>query len=478
MLGSKTVRIHSRRIAGLVVVACSLVFCSSGATSVPTPAAPSPKAMDLVREQWDPNGFPWNARWRDHVTSGVPPDPFEKCGVKLLFNRECSSEDAYVDEGRQVLFVCKPEKEGTYSGHINLRSVTTYTGDLKWKGWEPPFLDSDYGLHLVRADKAGQTASSTKGLKLEFDSRETVVHFRTPWWESFRQAVEAVGAPSYQQTIEKMINREAVVTGVLGLDCVHEFDAELHPVLAFAARVETSAGGELWALFVRERGNEGFCSQSKHRLPEGNFAFRLPWRSGMTNVCVDPTRTRIRSDPDLNVAVNVEYTPNDSISVTFPTNGAPEDFLVHGELALQWDCSPVVPASLQQRPRPPAYPVDLPDDLQEKLFDGSTDEVTVALRKELQVIDPVSRERSIDRKALRDLMAGIRRGARSFRLRESYPLEVLPASRRDLPAKVEARGRVRDVLDRDKEAYDALFARVWEAVRSARDTRRPGTKKE
>jgi hypothetical protein len=432
--------------------------------------------MDLVREQFDPNGFPLNSRWHHHVVSGSPPEPFEKCGAQLFFNPGCSSEDAYVDEGRQVLFVCKPEKEGTFSGHINLRSVASYTGELKWKGWEPPFLDSDYGLHLTRADRAGQTASSTRGLTLEFDSRETVVHFRTPWWESFRSAVEAVGAPNYQETIEGLVNREAVVTGVLGLDCVHEFDAELHPVLAFAARVEETSDRELWAFFVRERGNEGFCSRLKHRLPEGDFAFRLPWRSGMQNVCVDPVRTQVRSDPDLGQTVKVEYAPDEGVIVTVPTNGAPEDFLVHGELALQWNCSPIVPASFQQRPRRSAEPVvDLSARLQEKLFDDSTDEVTVALRKALQSVDPVSGGPSIDRTALSGFIAGVRRGIPRLALRGSVPLTVGPAVRTDLPAPRKAGGRARTVLDRDKRAYDAVFAREWEAVRRAPDRRRPGS---
>jgi hypothetical protein len=58
----------------------------------------------------------------------------------------------------------------------------------------------------------------------------------------------------------------AIVTGLMGLDCEHSCSTELHPVWAMAVRVKSDPADVVWAIFVRNWGNEGFCSQDQHYL--------------------------------------------------------------------------------------------------------------------------------------------------------------------------------------------------------------------
>ena len=60
----------------------------------------------------------------------------------------------------------------------------------------------------------------------------------------------------------------------------------MHPVHAMAIRVQDNPSDEVWAIFVRNWGNEGFCSDGQHFLPLTSFTFGLPWRAGASSVSV------------------------------------------------------------------------------------------------------------------------------------------------------------------------------------------------
>lgn len=57
--------------------------------------------------------------------------------------------------------------------------------------------------------------------------------------------------------------RFAVATGLVGLDCWHECDPELHPLYSLAIRMGSHGSREKWMLFVRNWGNEGSCSSAR-----------------------------------------------------------------------------------------------------------------------------------------------------------------------------------------------------------------------
>jgi hypothetical protein len=164
-------------------------------------------------------------------------------------------------------------------GHLNYQ-LATYDGKLTWHGWEPPFLDSDYGFALSRDDHAGMTTVSKDGLAFEFFSRETIERFQSPWWKTFRDAVKRASNDDPALLVN---GRFAIVSGLVGLDCVHGCDAEIHPALAVAIRVEESGDAERWAVFAAGSGNEGFCSKGRYSMttPDQRFVVRLPWKTGM-----------------------------------------------------------------------------------------------------------------------------------------------------------------------------------------------------
>ena len=155
---------------------------------------------------------------------------------------------------------------------------------VSWESFSHPLPrgDDDYNIRLMRDDKAGYTAANPDSLLLEFDSDETIDKFTTSWWSEFHKAVDDSDAKARAMIDERF----AIVTGLIGLDCEHECHSESHPVWAMAMNVKPSDDDDLWAFFVRNWGNEGFCGTGQHfmELPNNKYTFRLPWKARKTSV--------------------------------------------------------------------------------------------------------------------------------------------------------------------------------------------------
>jgi hypothetical protein len=135
----------------------------------------------------------------------------------------------------------------------------------------------------------------------------------------------------------------AVLTGLLGLDCAHACGSELHPVWAFALRVNDSPNDETWAMFVRNWGDEGFCGDADHYLDLQTIRVRLPWRPGATSVTVQNAEFLTNSQQV--TGPSLEPVANQSVSVVF-TLPAPEAHArVNGVLHLQWAGSTTTPTA-------------------------------------------------------------------------------------------------------------------------------------
>src|SRR4029077_6600102 len=136
-------------------------------------------------------------------------------------------------------------------------------------------------------------------LETEFDSDETIDQFTTPWWTQLHQTVDSQPDFNVNQTLftepDGTFGRYAIITGLIGIEFCHSGTSELHPVWAIAIRVDDrNPNDEVWAMFVRNWGDEACCRGDQHYLndlPNNTYTFRLPWRPGATAVSVLPATT-------------------------------------------------------------------------------------------------------------------------------------------------------------------------------------------
>jgi hypothetical protein len=113
-------------------------------------------------------------------------------------------------------------------------------------------------LPMQAANKSLFSVQSPEGILGEFNSDETIDHFRTDWWEEFHHAVD--DDASKAQTM--IGGKQVIVIGLLGLDCAsgHDCNVELHPIYILAIQVSETVPNEHWVFFARNEGDEGACS--------------------------------------------------------------------------------------------------------------------------------------------------------------------------------------------------------------------------
>ncbi len=293
-----------------------IVTVNRGALGKP-PLSPAPLPMDMVWDAVDDNWLPKNPKWGLQVTQpGSLHDPMKLSGGFPLIYRVPPPYTMHApgfDSGSFWNgFICgQGAPAGKFIGHVNW-GAATYEGPIFWDEHSSPGADDDYNFKLVPPGQAGLVVASNGSLGLEFDSDETIDYFTTPWWKSFRYAVDTEHPFINRPKIPRgdphgMVDRKfAIVTGLLGLDVVHAAHTEIHPVWALAIRVKEAKDYEMWAIFVRNWGNEGYCSQEQHylHLAENRYTFRLPWRPEATTVSVDKAtifraNNRRTSGPDV-----------------------------------------------------------------------------------------------------------------------------------------------------------------------------------
>jgi len=352
------------------------------------PTQPHPEPFDLLLGAFDDNDILLNPKWATQAdvrpntnasfrVTGVNPLPTFPDPVGAPCDRRpytsCTSQPTTSDDGILCALTVA-------DGHHNW-AAATYTGHVFWNDHSCDLCDGDYNFRLVPAGGAGLTkvngtarATGEKSMKLEFSDDETIDHFHTRWWQSFHDAVDAVddadatlkfmrgqansGDPAgvlaqakipelttdlsnKSAALKSMVNgRDAIVTGLLGLDCSHDCASELHPVWAMAIRVNDDPADETWAIFVRRWGNEGFCSRDQHYLDDlqGNeYTFRLPWKTNASSVSLTPD-TMLRCRFGQAAGPRVTSVPNVGLLVSFflPVPDSDDGEEINGELHLQW----------------------------------------------------------------------------------------------------------------------------------------------
>ena len=91
----------------------------------------------------------------------------------------------------------------------------------------------------------------------------------------------------------------SVLTGMFGVDGEHDLKAELHPLFAFASQLNAQSNplDEVWLMFVRNRGDEGFCSSRLWESGLEDYVVRLRSRPGATGVEVNQSKTHFEGTP-------------------------------------------------------------------------------------------------------------------------------------------------------------------------------------
>jgi len=115
---------------------------------------------------------------------------------------------------------------------------------------------------------------------MEFDSDETIDKFDTSWWKTFHSAVDNSDIGRSTPAGDLINYHDAVAFGQFGLDCAHGCGSELHPVMFLAIRLEKphilNYNSDSWAIFVRNSGDEGYCSTGLEHVDLPVLSFILP----------------------------------------------------------------------------------------------------------------------------------------------------------------------------------------------------------
>jgi hypothetical protein len=327
------------------------------------------RAMDKVVTQRDPNGFPVNPQWVWTALVGTDPSLGDVCSwsIKTLgFPRDNTELCVTAPTQKDITALCdfKGATEGRNSGHVNmLDTLVTYDTSIWLDSVNfPIFEDDDYTFDTLAQDIVNEptphnemshslwVTDQNQDPQVEFSDGETVANFSgIQWWSDFQHAAYHGFDSSDTASARRFFgNHEAVVIGMVGFDCAHSCNTELHPAFAFFVHnVENSTpGDDVWDFFVRNRGNEGFCGGDSYILNVAQLSVLLP-KPGAIGVSTLPAtvvKGALKSPP--NPSFSVVESPDRTGAIATFSLPSPESYgVVFGELHLQWNF-PVI------RPRP------------------------------------------------------------------------------------------------------------------------------
>src|SRR5262249_52497632 len=342
--------------AGLLLAALYAAACSTAGKGPTTgrrtiTVSPISHPLDLVTPDRDSNDFLFNPWWRaQDGAKDRPIDPISLCQQGFA-DDSCTSSpfkpSLNVYDG-PVGVICQAAPgtvpEGKLRGHANWATVT-YTGRLTFDEWSADF---DFNLAIKSDTSAGETSANVNGVALEFLSEETVKDFQTPWWKALHDAVQedAQTVPQTWSGANALVgSREAVAVGLLGLDCVHECRAELHPLYALLVHADSDSAADHWAVFARNSGSQGTCSSQLavlERAEPAKIVLKIEWRKDSTgNVAtaaqVISDRTQfLASRTDLAEPV-ISIVPQQGIFLTFDGLRSGDADVIEGDLFIKWN---------------------------------------------------------------------------------------------------------------------------------------------
>jgi hypothetical protein len=289
----------------------------------------APARMDVVSAgSADPVGIWENPLWGSQATvPGSLADPQACLDLTGGFrDTGCTTQSVFLDypSGFNAL-ICAIGASTEVYGHVDWRAAN-YGGMIYWGGKS---TDADYNVRIPTVNRNGLTLYNPTTMHGEFDSRETINYFSSQWWVSFRSASDT--------TKQTMINgKQAIVVGLLGVDCEHDCGSEVHPIWALAIHVKDDPKDDVWALFGRNFGDEGFCSSYQHLIyfPGDRYTFELPWRAGATGVSRAPGTVFYANKSGMSTSWG--FVAGDHVTLTMQLLSPTSYPRLHGELHLSW----------------------------------------------------------------------------------------------------------------------------------------------
>ena len=272
---------------------------------LPPPPPPDAAEFNVMWDNGDPNGFPKNPYWAAQVVAPTQLPPLkgdkydDKCiqqpnltASEVTSGKEaCTTQATVLDQPYFFPNVlCFLEPGSVLHGHVDW-TVASAAGYVSWLNFAD---DWDYNFRFIPAQETtppqenrgittnNNSIGNVRYIELEFASAEVADNFQTPWWQGLAQQVDSLnwdGLPSYLHPGNPNQEPFSVVAGLFGLDCEHDCRSEFHPLYALAIQLTEDANANVWEIFVRNWGNEGFCSSLNHELNLKNqkLSLLLPW---------------------------------------------------------------------------------------------------------------------------------------------------------------------------------------------------------
>jgi hypothetical protein len=375
--------------------------------------SPRPAPYDLVTRVFDPdNGLPLNPVLGSQAWTPAQLAEPALCGGGNPWQAPCTTQVTTIDNNRAKC------PTGILGGHANW-GPALYEGVVRWENHSYYLQDDDYSFALFRDDLAGMTkvdVGNQEYLHSEFNSDETINHFHTWYWDALHNAVDrdagvggvlsGIKPGPYTRTRALFDGKQAIIMGLYGLDCAHDCGAELHPVYAFAVHLKDDPNDDTWAIFVRNWGDEGYCSSGQEKVNPRSpltFSFRLK-RAGATGVSSIPAAASDRAGQNGTVVwgdsnrggAGLSWSgpvlvPSEGATVTFRLPPPEENGRFNGMLHLRWTVDPNTATTIPYRQTftsVPPSPATLPHVIREWEPEAAEAQTTRAIQR----MSPAQRE--------------------------------------------------------------------------------------
>jgi hypothetical protein len=288
--------------------------------------------MDLLAAQLDANGLLLNPYWRYQRDNNALPNVTNLCSNGDCTSQQLSFDTAQYGTWQQMACEAYHPKAATafggIIGHANWFPVT-YRGLLTWEGKSDN--DGDNGIDLVPPyvagtnTPAGLVTTHSQSLHMEFDNNETLARFTSKWWQSFIRSDHTI-----------INGKQSIAIGLYGLDCEHDCLAELHPLYVLAVHVKSDPTDDVWAIFVRRSGDEGYCSTGQmHNWNTHTVSLVLPG-SGQATISEGTEFYRERLNRSPKRITPTLYPQADGMLLTFDFGAGPMSDIFDGEMHIKW----------------------------------------------------------------------------------------------------------------------------------------------